>query len=49
MIVTIPAGLVAALVGYVLIWFSIDQQLMYQGIGGGILFGGGVMFGLFGD
>lgn len=33
--------------GFVLIWASIDNQQLFEGICGGILFGGGVMFGLF--
>lgn len=44
---SMPMGLAATSCGFALIWFSIDSQQLFEGIFGGVLFGGGIMLGLF--
>jgi hypothetical protein len=43
----LPIALTITMVGFVLIWFGIDNQILYEGICGGILLGGGIVFGWF--
>jgi hypothetical protein len=48
---SLPVALIAAVIGYMLIWLAVDQTqsyVMLLGIAGGVLFGGGVAAGLFG-
>ena len=43
----LSVALSVTVLGFVLIWFGIDNQYLYEGICGGMLFGGGLVFGWF--
>lgn len=43
-----PLSLLAAIVGFSVIWLALDEHAVVAGVIGGMLFGGGFVGGVFG-